>query len=195
MERRMSRVNLMLHGLNRVSRDVQSRLGTAGVVGAALLLAAGVGMALATHAHRQAEWLGAAAEQARTRLAQLGTSHVVEDRTPAEQLARFQQWFPPASQSTADLRAIFAAAQAAHVELARGEYSLRVVDGSGGLERFDVILPVKEHYGPVKAFVADVLNKLPHASLDELRVERPGAAAEQLESRVHFTLFYRERTS
>jgi hypothetical protein len=43
--------------------------------------------------------------------------------------------------------------------------------------------------------VADVLNKLPHASLDELRVERPGAAAEQLESRVHFTLFYRERTS
>jgi len=40
-----------------------------------------------------------------------------------------------------------------------------------------------------------VLNKLPHASLDELRVERPGSAAEQLESRVHFTLFYRERTS
>jgi hypothetical protein len=194
MERRMNRLNLALHALNRLWRWTQLRLGTAGVAGTVLLLTAGIGMAFATRTHREAEWLSAAAEQARARIAQLGT-HVVEDRTPAEQLARFQQWFPPAQQSTADLRVIFAAAQAAHVDLARGEYSVRPVEGSGGLERFDVILPVKEHYAPVKAFVAEVLNKLPHASLDELRVERPQSAADQLESRVHFTLFYRERTT
>jgi hypothetical protein len=190
----MNRFNLTLHALNRFGRWVQSRLGTAGVAGVALLVTAGLGMAFATQAHRETEWLSAAAERARARIAQIGTTHT-EDRTPAEQLARFQQWFPPARQSTADLRVIFAAAQAAHVDLARGEYSLRTVDGSGGLERFDVILPVKERYAPVKAFVAEVLNKLPHASLDELRVERPGSAADQLESRVHFTLFYRERAS
>jgi len=190
----MNRLNLALHAFNRLARWVQLRIGTAGVAGAALLLVAGIGMTFATRTHREAEWLSAAAEQARARLAQLGT-HVVEDRTPAEQLARFQQWFPPAQQSTADLRVIFAAAQAAHVDLARGEYSVRPVEGSGGLARFDVILPVKEHYAPVKAFVAEVLNKLPHASLDELRVERPQSAADQLESRVHFTLFYRERAT
>jgi hypothetical protein len=194
MERRMNRLNLALHALNRLWRWVQLRLGTAGVAGVVLLFVAGMGMAFATRTHREAEWLSAAAEQARARIAQLGSTHV-EDRTPAEQLARFQQWFPPAQQSTADLRVIFAAAQAAHVDLARGEYSVRPVEGSGGLERFDVILPVKERYAPVKAFVADVLNKLPHASLDELRVERPGSAADQLESRVHFTLFYRERAT
>jgi hypothetical protein len=191
----MNRLNLLLHATNRFGRWVQLRLGTAGIAGAVLLLTAGIGMLLATRTHRETEWLSAAAEHARARIAQLGSRHVVEDRTPAEQLARFQQWFPPAGQSTADLRVIFAAAQAAHVDLARGEYSVRQVEASGGLERFDVILPVKERYAPVKAFVAEVLNKLPHASLDELRVERPGAAADQLESRVHFTLFYRERSS
>ena len=189
----MNRVNLALHILNRFGRWARFRLGTAGIAGAALLIAACVGMAFATRAHREADWLSVAAGQARARIAQLGTSHVVEDRSPAEQLARFQQWFPPAAQSTADLRVIFAAARTAQVDLARGEYSVRPVEGSGGLERFDVILPVKEHYAPVKAFVAEVLNKLPHASLDELRVERPGSGADQLESRVHFTLFYRER--
>ncbi len=188
----MIRVNLWLHALHRFWRWIQLRVGAAGVVGVALLLAAGIAFALATFAQRDIEWLSARTEQARARIAQLGITHI-EDRTPAEQMVRFQQWFPAASQATADLRVIFAAAQAAHVELARGEYSVRPVEGSGGLARFDVILPVKEHYAPVKAFVADVLNKLPHASLDELRVERPGAAAEQLESRVHFTLFYRER--
>ena len=190
----MNRLNVALHALNRLGRWVQVRLGAAGVLGIALLLAAGVGLAFATSAHRETEWLSARTEQARSRIAQLGTTRT-EEHSPAEQLARFQQWFPLADQSTADLRVIFTAAQAAHVELARGEYSVRPVEGSGGLERFDVILPVKEHYAPVKAFVADVLNKLPHASLDELRVERPGSAADQLDSRVHFTLFYRERVS
>ncbi len=191
----MNRVNLWLHALNRFGRWVQFRLGTAGIVGAVLLLAAGIGLGFSTQIQRDAEWLSAKAEQARAQIAQIGLTHPAEDHTPAEQMARFQQWFPPASQATADLRVIFTAAQAAHVDLARGEYSVRPVEGSGGLARFDVILPVKEHYGPVKAFVAEVLNKLPHASLDELRVERPGAAADQLESRVHFTLFYRERVS
>jgi hypothetical protein len=190
----MNRVNLWWHAMNRFGRWVQIRVGAAGVAGIGLLLAAAIGLVFATSAHRETEWLSTRAEQARARIAKLGPVHV-EDHTPAEQLARFQQWFPLPDQSTADLRVIFAAAQAAHVDLARGEYGLRTVEGSGGLERFDVILPVKEHYAPVKTFVAEVLNKLPHASLDELRVERPGAAADQLESRVHFTLFYRERAS
>jgi hypothetical protein len=189
----MNRFNLWLHAFNRFARWVQLRIGAAGVLGVVLLLGAAVAFVLATYAQRDIEWLSARTDQVRTRIAQMGVR--IEEHTPAEQLARFQQWFPSADQCTADLRVIFAAAQAAHVDLARGEYSVRPIDGAGQLARFDVILPVKEHYAPVKSFVADVLNKLPHASLDELRVERPGAAAEQLESRVHFTLFYRGRAS
>lgn len=187
----MNRFNFWLHALKRLARGIQSGVGTAGIAGIALLAAAGVGLVLAGRAHRQTERLTAQTGQAHLRVARQGLAHV-EDHTPAEQLARFQQWFPLPNRSTEDLRVIFAAAQAAHVDLARGEYSLHSIDGSGGLERFEVILPVKEHYAPVKTFVAEVLNKLPHASLDELRVERPASGAEQLESRVHFTLFYRE---
>jgi hypothetical protein len=195
MEWAMNRLNVALHALNRFGHWVQLRLGAVGVLGIGLLLAAAIALVFATLANRETEWLSTRTEQARVLVAKKGPMRAEEHNTPAEQMARFKQWFPMAGQATADLRVIFAAAQSARVELARGEYSLRPIDGSGGLERFDVILPVKEHYAPVKTFVAEVLNKLPHASLDELRVERPGSAAEQLESRVHFTLFYRERTS
>jgi hypothetical protein len=190
----MNRLNVALHALHRLWHWVQARLGTAGLAGAGLLIVAAAGLVLTTQAQQQTEWLSARTEEARAHVARLGASRQ-EEHSPAEQLARFQQWFPPVDQSTADLRVIFTAAQAAHVELARGEYSVRAVEGSGGLQRFDVILPVKEHYLPVKTFVAEVLNKLPHASLDELRVERPGSAADQLDSRVHFTLFYREKAT
>lgn len=184
-------LNLALHLASRGWSQAQSRLGIAGLAGVGLVLAALAAWIVATRTHQQTEWLSARTAEARVRVSQLPEPKA-PDRTDAEQLARFQQWFPPAEQSTADLRVIFSAAQAAHVELARGEYSVHVVEGSGGLERFDVIFPVKEHYAPVKNFVAEVLNKLPHASLDELRVERPGSSADQLESRVHFTLFYRD---
>jgi hypothetical protein len=43
----------------------------------------------------------------------------------------------------------------------------------------------------VKNFIALVLNELPHASLTELRVERQAAGANELDTRVHFTLYYR----
>jgi hypothetical protein len=191
MERTMNRLNLALHLAHRGWNWAQSRLGIAGLAGVGLVVAALVAWTVATRTQQQTEWLSARTVEARARVAQLPEPKA-PDRSDAEQLARFQQWFPSADQSTADLRVIFAAATAAHVELARGEYSVHNVEGSGGLERFDVIFPVKEHYAPVKNFVAEVLNKLPHASLDELRVERPGASADQLDSRVHFTLFYRD---
>jgi hypothetical protein len=63
----MNRVNVALHAAHRYSRWVQVRLGVAGVAGIALLVAAGIALTLATVAHREAEWLSAAAEQARAR--------------------------------------------------------------------------------------------------------------------------------
>ena len=188
----MSRWYPALHTARRLLRSARHTLGVAGVAGAALLLLASLGLADALRTQRQSETLDDATESARTQATRSAAATAGRDRSPAEQMAQFRRWFPPVSQSTSDLRTIFAAAEAAHVDLARGEYSVRAVEGLGGIERFDAVFPVKEHYAPVKAFVAEVLNRLPHASLDELRVERPQSAAEQLESRVHFTLFYRE---
>jgi hypothetical protein len=179
-------LSLTVNAVRRLARRVHMRLGATGLMGAALLAVASMALVYAARAQRESEWT-------RARVAQIDLRRA-EQASPAERLAKFQNWFPNVDTTTADLRKIFKAADASHVALAKGEYSLTPIEGSGGLQRFDVILPVKEHYGPVKNFVADVLNALPHASLVELHVERPGAGADQVDSRVHFTLFYRAQS-
>jgi len=190
----MSRLNVAINAGRRLAHRIHMRLGANGILGVALLALALGGVAYAQLLQAQAAQLQAQAEAARSRTAQVSTQQI-ESVPPAERLARFQNWFPSVDTSSADLRKIFRAAQTAHVQLARGEYNLTTIDGSGGLQKLDVILPVKEHYGPVKAFVGEVLNALPHASLAELRVERAASAADELDTRVHFTLYYRAQTT
>jgi len=189
----MSTVNVALNAGRRIGHRVHTRLGANGLIGVAMVVAAVVGLVYAARAQQEAVQLQAQLEQARAHAASQPVP--VEVVPEGERLARFQKWFPTADTSTTDLRKIFHAAQASHLSLARGEYVMTAIDGSGGLQKFDVIFPVKEHYAAVKSFVADVLNELPHASLAELRVERPAAAADELDTRVHFTLYYRTRTT
>jgi len=190
----MTGMSLVFNALRRFGHRVHLQLGAIGLLGIGLLALAGIALLYASQTVHEAERLQTLTERARERVAKLDAEHT--DRvSPAERLARFQKWFPDVLNTTADLRKIFKAADASHVTLAKGEYSLTAVEGSSDLRRFDVIFPVKERYAPVKGFVADVLNQLPHASLAELHVERPGSAADQLDSRVHFTLFYRAHES
>jgi hypothetical protein len=190
----MSNLNVALNAGRRIAHRVHVRLGANGLLGIAMAVLAVLGLAYAWRTQQEAAQLQVQAEAARVRAAAVTTAPVAV--VPAgERLTRFQNWFPTADTTTADLRKIFKAAQASHLNLARGEYTLTAIDGGGGLQKFDVILPVKEHYGAVKSFVADVLNELPHASLAELRVERPAAGADELDTRVHFTLYYRARTT
>jgi len=191
----MSNLNIALNSARRLAHRLHVRLGANGLIGVAMAVVAVAGLAYALRTQHEAADLQQQAEAARARAAQMATVAPVEVVPAGERLTRFQNWFPTADTSTADLRKIFKAAQASHLTLSRGEYSLTSIDGSGGLQKFDVILPVKEHYGSVKSFVADVLNELPHASLAELRVERPASAADELDTRVHFTLYYRTRTT
>jgi hypothetical protein len=187
----MSNLNIALNAGRRVGHRVHVRLGANGLLGIVMAVLAVIGLGYAVRTQQEATQLQAQAEAARSRAALVTTPPV--EIVPAGE--RLQNWFPTADTSTADLRKIFKAAQASHLTLDRGEYNMTAIDGSGGLQKFDVILPVKEHYGSVKSFVADVLNELPHASLAELRVERPAAATDSLDTRVHFTLYYRTRTT
>lgn len=182
----MSNVNIAINAGRRLAHRIHVRLGANGLLGAGLLVTAAIGLAYAQKAQQESMQPPAHAE--------VGNPHT-DSAAPGERLERFRNWFPSADTSTTDLRKIFHAAQASHLSLARGEYSMTAIDGSGGLQRFDVILPIKERYVAVKSFVAQVLNELPHASLAELRVERPAAATDELDTRVHFTLYYRTRAT
>ncbi len=190
----MSQVNVALNAGRRIAQRIHLRLGANGLLGIGLVALAGIGLFGAQRAHQESAQFQAQAEQARGRVLQFNALPT-ETLGPGERLARFQNWFPTADTTTADLRKIFRAAQASHLALEKGEYTMTPVDGAVGLEKFDVIFPVKEHYSAVKGFVALVLNQLPHASLAELRVERPAAATDQIDTRVHFTLYYRNSTT
>jgi len=193
----MSQLNIAMNAGRQFAHRLHMRFGANGLAGAGLVLVALIGLLYAQQAHHESAQLQAQAEQARALAAQKPAlaAPARDTAAPAERLARFQNWFPAADTATADLRKIFAAARRNHLDLARGEYNLTAIDGSSALQKFDVIFPVKEHYGAVKSFVADVLNQLPHASLAELRVERPASAADELDTRVHFTLYYRATAS
>ena len=108
---------------------------------------------------------------------------------PATQMAQFREWFPQPDRAAEDLRTIFRVAKRQQVQLLRGDY-VAGHQTETRLATYDVVLPVRAGYAGLRAFVAAVLNELPHASLADLRMER--AAGDAVDARVHLTLFYRE---
>ena len=109
-----------------------------------------------------------------------------------ERLAQYIEAFPLPTQMASDLGAIYASAGRHKLDLLKGDYQLKAEPGSPFLA-YVVTLPVHAEYGLVKAFAANVLLDLPHASLDELRLSRDTAEAEMLDGVVRFTLVYRSR--
>lgn len=107
-----------------------------------------------------------------------------------EQIRSFTAWFPDMRRNAEDLRLVAEQAGKAKLELDKGEYRLSRAPGSSFLN-YEVVLPVKANYAGVRAFIAGVLNAVPHASLSELRMERPSAGSDVLDARVHFTFVYR----
>ena len=109
-----------------------------------------------------------------------------------ERLVQYIDAFPMPTQMAADLGAIFASAGRQRLDLVKGEYQLKAEPGSPFIT-YVVTLPLHAEYGPVKAFAANVMLDLPHASLDELRLSRDTAEAGMLDAVVRFTLVYRSR--
>lgn len=177
--------------VRRWTRQLVERFGTLGLLGMGLLLIAlGLGVAtpqLASDAdalREQVDRTRGRLDDARRELAQRPGS--------AQHTAQLRESFPTVDQATADLRVIFDTAHANRIELVKGEYSLAQAEDAIRLRRLEVTFPLKERYVTVKSFIAGVLNAVPHASLAELRLERSAANVDQIDARVHFTLFYRE---
>ncbi len=161
-------------------------LGSAGAMGL-LLLALAVGAFL--WAPKVARDAAALQGEYEVESAKLRNRTLQREADPAIQMREFHDGFPDSTQYLADLRTIFRAAREQQVLLPQGDYSTtRKVEA--GLTARDVVLPVKANYAALRAFVASVLNALPNASLVELRLERTGG--NQLNARVHLTLYYRE---
>jgi hypothetical protein len=176
--------------IRRLGRRLDERLGVVGLIGVGLLLLAAVLGLYAPPLERQAQDLHASADRTRELLEE-AQRRLGRQPELSQQAAHLREWIPTIDSASADLRVMFEAARKSHVELTKGEYALDKADDQSRLRRFDVVLPVRERYVTIKAFVAEVLNAIPHASLAEMRIERTAANVDVLEARIRFTLFYR----
>ena len=186
----MNRVLDLRRRFRRLGRVLNDHLGVVGMIGMGLLLLAAVLGLYAPPLARQAEELRASADRTRELLEVARQRATLRPET-SQQATSLREWVPTVDRANADLRAIFEAAQKSHVQLAKGEYALAAADDASQMRRFEVVLPVKERYVTIKAFVAEVLQAIPHASLAELRIERPAANVEVLDARIRFRLYYK----
>jgi hypothetical protein len=175
----------------RWTRQLVERFGAFGLIGIGLLLLA-IGLGVVTpQLARDADELREQVDRTRGRMDE-ARRELAQRPGSAQRTAQLRESFPTVDQATADLRVIFDTAHTNRVELVKGEYSLAQTEDAIRLRRLEVTFPLKERYVTVKSFIAGVLNAVPHASLGELRLERSAANVDQIDARVHFTLFYRE---
>ena len=169
---------------------VHRMLGWPGVVGAMLVLGAGLLLAVLTPLQHDADALHMSLSQQRDALRKRAPPAAPQDAA-AERARRYVESFPPPSQRADDVEQLFKSAQSAGVELPKGNFAPKTEQGSP-FTVYTVTLPLRARYPALKVFVADVLESLPHASLEELRMTRADAGSGQLESVVRLALYYRQ---
>jgi len=162
-----------------------ARLGAAGVLGIGVLLAC---------AGFYASWLAPLEREAAARSLALERLKARSPLQPvavgrADELRRFQNLFPSASELTGEVERLHRLARAAGLDLAQGEY--RLERRPSGLWAYRITLPVRGTYAQCRDFIGAVLKNMPIASIDALRFERKRAAETQIEAQVRVTLYAR----
>jgi hypothetical protein len=175
--------------LNRLWHRLLRRIGAQGLIGLVLLVAALVLIAWAPSLLREAAELRETAQARHTAL--LGAIRARDQQPSAQQqMQKFSASFPTRDRNAEDLREVFAAARRHEVALNKGEYQFNA-DPASPFVTYAATFPVREGYGDIKKFTSDVLRSLPHAAMEELRLERSDAGATVLDARIRITLIYR----
>jgi hypothetical protein len=177
--------------LQRALQRVSRRFGYPGLIALALLVPSIVIALWIPRLNRHADELRAAlAAQA---------DAVARQNKPAqrrvsngEQVLDFVAGFPPLAQSSDDLDKVFETAKRRHLILLKGEYQLKAEPNAPWVS-YTATFPIRNEYGALKDFTADVLTALPHVSMDEMRMTRADAGSGVLDSVVRFTFIYRSR--
>jgi hypothetical protein len=175
--------------LRRWWQRARRRLGWTGLLGVLLLLLAVGGLAVWPELQQASDAAKAELESRRDSLRR-PQAPPPEPPTAQQQLDRLVDGFPTFEQNASDVKAVFAGAQRAQVNLLKGEYVVKADAGSPFIT-YTATFPVQEGYGSLKLFAADVLQTLPHAALDEMRMARPNTGSTMLDATIRFTLVYR----
>lgn len=164
--------------------------GPLGITGVALLMAALLLASAIPALQRQGQALRVAVA-AKSATPMPAAVRIARRMPVGEQVGQFVAAFPLLSQSPSDLDAVFQSAKRHNVQLPRGEYQLKQ-DASAPLLIYTATFAVRTNYGAIKDFTADVLEALPNASMDELRMNRSASGSSELESVIRFSFIYRK---
>ena len=175
--------------LTRLWHRLLRRIGASGLVGIVLLAAAAGLVAWTPGLLREAAALRETAQSRQTALLAAMQGREVPV-SPQQQVQQFSASFPKRDQIPQDLKQLFAAARRNDVALNKGEYQFKGEPNSPFVT-YAATFPVKQSYADIKKFTSDVLRSLPHAAMEELRLERSDAGATALDARIRITLIYR----
>lgn len=111
----------------------------------------------------------------------------------SDQLAQYYQGFAEVSDTgLADaLARLYASAQAESLVLEQGSYRL-ASQQSGPLKRFDIALPVKGGYLPLRRFINRVLNEDPLLTLESVTFSRQTIAEANVDGQLRFSVYLRK---
>ena len=164
-------------------------VGVPGLVAAALFIPAVALLAWLPHYQQESEAASVTyAQQSKAALRRL--QNMPRPVSNADITHEFVAGFPHLTQNADDLQAVFETAKRHGVALVKGEYQLKT-DPNSAFVTYIATFPVRNEFGTLKDFTADVLTALPHVAMDELRMTRENAGATSLESVVRFTFYYR----
>jgi hypothetical protein len=166
--------------LARVAWTVD-RTGRVGLVGLALLAAAGLFL-LSTHRQVVAEVETLRAELASAReLARTAAGRPLA--APATGRA-----LPARAEVPAILRQLFAEARRAQLAIDTGKYEVKATAGNG-VVRYLVTFPVTGPYPQVRAFIDAALASMPGVALSDLALERKSIGDGNVEARLRVTVY------
>jgi hypothetical protein len=183
--------NALQTALARGWQGLRRRLGWGGLAGALVLALAGVLLLVADSLRNTAAASQASLESQRRQLSGL-KRQAPAPVSESPNTDNFADTFPLAVQSAADLRVIFECAEKAQITLPKGDYALKA-DNSSPFITYTVTFPVREPYARLKLMASAVLQALPHAALEEVRLARADSAGVDLDATLRFTLVYRRR--
>jgi len=144
-------------------------------------------------AHWGADGARAQAEALRASLASERERVALQPDPVADQASRLeglQRQLPDAAAALEAVQFIHRSAAEHGVTLATGEYRL-VREGGARLQRYQITLPADGDYPALRAWLAEVLNRLPSIALDDLSLSRGATGEQRVEARVRWSFYLR----
>jgi len=161
------------------------RLGVAGCVALALLLAGALALACSLKARQQAY---APLPPAPPQLVQ-----AAPPPTANENLAHFYATLGEKRHSEQQVKQLFDIAAKTGLALEQGDYKFSL-DKASGVAAYQVTLPVKGAYSNIWQFSMQALSAMPFAALDDIAFRRETITEPVVEARVRFTLYLKEKS-